>query len=248
MSHNPWPSTLANTQVNTQAASTTPQTPESVTSEPVVDQNTPPGIVDPDPNPPLGPDGEPLTLLEYKEEDIVAKRKYHENDKRYSGHGGTQDALKAFIVWMSKLTAEQQKQFKKPSYVHDAERTLGFIKTLQVGDVIGVESHMWKILDTKNPKKLKAVRRVISGNKASFPDEKVEDLTIQMVDMAFNKNCCEILYRNDTPYGMDEELSYKVRLKVYADKKGRTYVFKSGKEILPPSAENASATSEKESK
>ncbi len=179
---------------------------------------------------PIGPDGLPLTLVEEREDIINATRKYNPNDGRYAGHGGTQDAHKALFMLMAKLTPDQLKNFSKPNFLVDKERTLDFISTLKAGDVLGMNTDMYKLTSIKN-KKLTAIKRTIIGNKFAFPEGNEEIITPKQIDMAFNTASCEILYRDDAPYGMEPELSYKVNVKVYADSKGRTYIFRTGKDL-----------------
>ena len=187
----------------------------------------------------LGPDGKPLTLIEERDEVITTERKHNPADKRYSGHGSTADGLQAMIKAMASLPPGKDTDFTKPNFFFDKERTLDFMETLQVGDVLGVRADMFKIL-AKKKNKLEVVRRKRSYGTYDFPKDKEdinamqEELPAKEIDMAFAMASCEILYRNDTPYGMESELSYRVKVKVYADEKGRTYVFKTGKEVKSP--------------
>jgi len=182
---------------------------------------------------PIGPDGEPLTLVEEREDVINAVRKYNPSDVRYSGHGGTADGTRALINLMAKLPPEKANSLAKPSFFFDKERTLDFISTIQEGDILGIRTDMWKIVSAKNSK-LKGIKRLLVHNKYEYNSENIETIKPKDIDMAFAMASCEILYREDTPYGLEPELSYKVKVKLYSDSKGRTYIFRTGKEVKTP--------------
>lgn len=180
---------------------------------------------------PIGPDGEPLTLLEEREEIIETDRKYHPNDKRYFGSESTQEIMMAQIKMFGTMTPEQAEAFANGTLLMDEERTRDFLSFLQKDDVVGVRTHMYKISNV-NEDGFTGVRRTFNKFERKYgftlPEEEV---SVYDLDSALTLEACEILYRNDKPYGLDSELSYKIKIKVYTDSIGRTYVFRTGKSI-----------------
>lgn len=197
---------------------------------------------------PVGPDGSPLTFVEEREEFIETDRKYHPNDGRYVGHASTQEIMMGTVRFLSKLTPEQSAQLQNNELLFDEERTNDFYDFLEVGDIVGVKTNAYKILakdeDDNGVRSLLLSKKTYNryDRKYEFSGEE-ERLSLYDLDFALSIGACEILYRNDKPYGVDNELSYKVKLRVYSDSVGRTYVFRSGKSVEKTSKTQSSETS-----
>lgn len=182
------------------------------------------------PSNPIGPDGKPLTLLEEREEVIEAKRKIHPNASRYLGKKTTQEIQSATIKYLSSLSPADV-QNVGTSFMSNEERTRDFFDFLEVGDVIGYRAMMFKIEDkTDDTISGPALKISRDGRSTSFEGPQTS-VNIYNLDFALSISACEILYRNDKPFGVENEMSYKVRVRVYEDSYGRTYVFRSGKEL-----------------
>lgn len=178
----------------------------------------------------LGPDGSPLRLLEEREEVIEAKRKWHPNANRYLGRKSTQEIQSATIKYLSSLSPEDMPNVGT-SFMSNEERTRDFFDFLEVGDVVGYRAMMFKIEektdDTISGQALKISR---DGRETSFTGP-FTSVNIWNLDFALSISACELLYRNDKPYGVENDMAYKVKVRVYEDSHGRTYVFRSGKEL-----------------
>ena len=184
---------------------------------------------------PIGPDGEPLIFLEERVEEISTDRKYHPNAKKYLGRPSTQEIQMAIIRHMKTLTKDQIQGMKNRTYLHDEARTRDFFDFLEVGDVLGIQTTMYRIVEKTDDQIVTNTFKMPSGGKITEKDdlftgpEKTHGL--YDLDYAMNLGVCELLYRNDKPYGVENDLNYRVTLRVYEDKHGRTYVFRNGKEV-----------------
>lgn len=181
---------------------------------------------------PIGPDGDPLTLVEEREEVVKAKRKFHPSADKYVGRDSSQEQMSALIKFYNTLNPEQEKAYENGVLIYDEERTRDWMSAIKTSDIVGLKGNMYQIREIEDDKIVCGVREYdVYARKSNFDGEPVE-LSIYDIDMALNLGVGEILYRNDIPYGLDEEMEYKVKVKVYADKVGRTYVFKTGREIV----------------
>lgn len=179
---------------------------------------------------PLGPDGNPLTFVEEREDVIKTKAKYHPSDSKYVGKESSQEGMMRRINFFNELSDEQKEAYRNNSLILDEERTRGFMGAIEVDDVVGIKGNMYKISSVSEDE-IAGYPRKLSSRKFEYSmDEK--RFTLQEMDMALNLERAEILYRNEKPFGVEEEMEYKVKLKVYADSHGRTYVFKSGKQVV----------------
>lgn len=196
----------------------------------------------------MGPDGKPLTLIEEREEVIKAKAKYHPNDEKYVGRMSSQEQMSALIKFYAELSSEQEKAYEEGVLLYDEERTRDWLGFLQAEDIIGLKGQMYKVLETSDDALVCAPRGYDKYNRKAHFDTDPETFTIYDVDMALNLALGEILYRNDQPFGVEQEMSYKVKVSVYADSIGRTYVFKSGRKVIAPNASETDSKQEPEEK
>lgn len=178
---------------------------------------------------PIGPDGKPLRFVEEKEEVIKTAAKYNPSDSKYIGKESSQESLMRRINFFNELSDEQKEAYKTNSLILDEERTRGFMSAIEVNDVVGIKGNMYKISSVSDDE-IVGHQRKLSSRKFEF-DMNEKKFSFQEMDMALNLEQAEILYRNDKPFGVEEEMEYKVKLRVYADEMGRTYVFKSGKHV-----------------
>lgn len=182
---------------------------------------------------PIGPDGLPLTLKEVREEIITADRKYHPNDYKFNGmQQSSQDLLMAQLKMFEKLTPDQEIEFEAGTLIYDEERTRDFMDAMLVGDIVGVRNTMYRIVSVNDDGFVGCPRGYNKYDRKYHFDTPEETVSIYDLDAALTMGFGEILYRNDKPFGLDDEMTYKVVVKVYADSVGRTYVFKGGREVI----------------
>lgn len=180
----------------------------------------------------LGPDGKPLTLIEEREEVIKTKRKYHPNDEKYAGRESSQEQMSALIKFYADLTPEQERDYENGVLLFDEERTRDWMSFLQPDDIIGLKNQMYKVHSVSENEIVGSPRGWDKYERKATFDTEPETFSVYDVDLALNLGHGEILYRNNVPFGLEEEMEYKVRVRVYADSVGRTYVFRSGREIV----------------
>lgn len=185
---------------------------------------------------PIGPDGFPMKLLEEREEVIKTKRKYNPDDSRYRGFPSSQEILMAETRFLADLDENQSFDFEIGALLFDENRTRLFFEFLEKEDVLGFRSEMYQVVGKETDNLLVHQKRWNKyENKHMFfsdtDDNEPEKLSVYDLDNALSIGFCQLLYRNNVPYGMDEDLEYKVKVKVYVDSVGRTYAIKSGKEI-----------------
>lgn len=184
---------------------------------------------------PLGPDGNPLTLLEEREEIITTDRKYNPDDYRFNGmQTSSQEMLMAQIKLFELVAPEQEQDFENGTLIFDEDRTRDFMDALQPTDIIGVKNTMYRFHGLDGDTLRVSPRAYDKYNRKYHFDTPEEIISLVELDNALTMGFGQIMYRNDKPFGLDNEMTYKIRVKVYADNVGRTYVFKSGREIIKP--------------
>jgi len=202
-------------------------------------------------NGPIGPDGLPLTLIETREDIITTDRKYNPDDFKYNGmQQSSQDLLMAQIKLFEKLSPEQEADYEAGTLVYDEERTRDFMDAIQVGDIVGIKNTMYSIKKIDADSMIGCPRGYNKYDRKYHFDTEEETISLVDLDNALTMGFGQILYRNDKPFGLDDEMTYKVIVKVYADSVGRTYVFKGGREVVKhtqPESKNDTATTGKDS-
>lgn len=184
-------------------------------------------------NGPIGPDGLPMTLVEEREEIIKTDRKYHPDDNKYIGQRSNQELMMAQIKLYEQLSPEQEKDYENGILLFDEDRTRDWMSVLLPGDIIGLKTFMHRVVsaDGDNDEITVTTREFNKYERKYTFDGEESTISIFEIDNALSIGFGQILYRNDLPFGLDKELEYKVKVKVYADSVGRTYVFKSGREV-----------------
>jgi putative DNA primase/helicase len=182
---------------------------------------------------PIGPDGLPMTLLEEREEVIETDRKYNPDDFKYNGQRSNQELMMAQIKLYEQISSEQEKDYENGTLLFDEERTRDFMGALEVEDVLGLKTVMCKVRSV-GENEIKVTERAWDKFTRKYHfDTEEQTVSIYDLDNALSMGVGQILYRKDKPFGLDKEMAYKVKVKVYADSVGRTYVFRTGKEITP---------------
>lgn len=169
-------------------------------------------------------------LVQYKKvksEDIIlkGKRKYHPNDEKYNNQESTRDSMVAEIKFMSTFTDEQSTLFSKGKLIATPEKTDEFWNTVQKDDILGFRGNAYKVVDktkaTIGLNKKKPMR--YRSDEPTFLETK-EKITKYEVDYALNIDFCEILYRDGKPYGLPEDMEYKVKVNIYENEKGESII------------------------
>ena len=175
---------------------------------------------------------------------LKAKRRYHPNEKKYDGRASTADMLVAQIEFAGKLTPEQSKLFKKNKLIYDQEKFDALFNDIGINDVIGYKGMIYKVLSKHRQRGLSLSKRKFRNRNDEQVFTDVEDLKISIYDLDFmmNLNSAEILYKDGKPYGVSEDLEYKVKVEVFTDENGNQYVTQKGREIKPGSSDAAAAT------
>ena len=200
---------------------------------------------------PIGPDGNPLTLMEEREEIITTDRKYNPDDFKYNGmQQRSQDLMSAQLKLFEQLTPDQEIDYENGTLLFDEDRTRDFMDAIEKNDIVGIKNTMYRITSVDADALTGSPRGYNKYDRKYHFDTEEETISIYDLDNALSLGFGQILYRNDKPFGLDNEMTYKVRVKVYADSVGRTYVYKSGREVVKDSAseeKNDTATTGKES-
>jgi len=218
-----------NTNRRLQMAEETPETTAPETEETATEEETEGSTA----SGPIGPDGQPMTLLEEREEIIETDRKYNPDDFKYNGQRSNQELMMAQIKLYEQISPEQEQDFENGTLLFDEERTRDFMGALEAEDILGLKTTMCKVRSIGQDE-LKVTERAWDkfARKYHFDTEE-QTISIYDLDNALSMGVGQILYRNDKPFGLDKEMAYKVKVKVYADSVGRTYVFRTGKEVTP---------------
>lgn len=129
-------------------------------------------------------------MSQVTEKTVTVKVRTHPREMFYSGRQ-TRDHLNAIMQYMS-----EKKTFP------DADAVNTFLKTVQVGDYVGVEHNQYKVEEVYEDS-FNGIH-ILSRNSVVV---NVEDLT-----MGLGTGFCEILYRDGKPYGIETEKQVKVKI------------------------------------
>jgi hypothetical protein len=136
-----------------------------------------------------------------KEEILKIKRKEHPNHRKYIGKK-TFDHHQALLDLVMKLSDEENERFVNPNDFIKKEQLDKFLAEIKPKDIIGIEEQL--IILTK-----KTDNGIIGDD---FYGKKTDIfIPIKNIDIALCMNCCEILYRDEKPYGVSEEVNIKIR-------------------------------------
>lgn len=187
---------------------------------------------------PIGPDGNPLTLVEEREEIIETDRKYNPDDYKYTGQERSQELMSAQLKLFEKLTPEQEIEMENGTLLFDEERTRDFMDALCPEDIVGIRNTMYRIKKVENDEVVAVPRQWNKYDRKYHFEGEEQSINIYDLDNALSLGFGQILYRNDKPFGLDKEMAYKIKVRVYADSVGRTYVFRTGREVTPHSKQD----------
>lgn len=129
-------------------------------------------------------------MTQVTERTVTVKVKNHPRDMFYSGRQ-TRDHLNGMMQYMS-----SKKTFP------DLDKVSEFLKTVHIGDYVGVEHNQYKVEEVAEHS---FIGFDIHAKKAATIN--AEDLT-----MGLGSGFCEILYRDNKPYGIETEKQVKVKI------------------------------------
>jgi hypothetical protein len=129
-------------------------------------------------------------MSEVTERTVTVKVKNHPRDMFYTGRQ-TRDHLNGMMQYMA-----SKKTFP------DVERVSTFLKTVCVGDFVGVEHNQYRVEEVQEDSFIGI--NILSKQSQTVS---VEDLT-----MGLGSGFCEILYRDGKPYGIETEKQVKVKI------------------------------------
>ena len=129
-------------------------------------------------------------MTQVTERTVTVKVKNHPRDMFYSGRQ-TRDHLNGMMQYMS-----SKKTFP------DLDKVSEFLKTVHIGDYVGVEHNKYKVEEVAEHS---FIGFDIHAKKAATIN--AEDLT-----MGLGSGFCEILYRDNKPYGIETEKQVKVKI------------------------------------
>ena len=144
---------------------------------------------------------------------VKGKRVKHPNEIKYPGRPCV-EAQKAFSQVMEYLPSEDMEKFLNGTLIHDEEQTAELFDQIQIGDTIGLCSHtegygmvaeQWVVKDI--PKDADILKCHARNAEEATRDIYFEDISIGLV-----MGMAEILLRGKTPFGVTEEIEYKVRV------------------------------------
>jgi len=129
-------------------------------------------------------------MSEVTEKTVTVKVKNHPRDMFYMGRQ-TRDHLAGIMQYMS-----------SGGKMVDIVRVINFMKTVKEGDIVGVEHNQYRVEEVQDCGFLG-----INVATKSSANVSTEDLTIGL-----GSGFCEILYRDNKPYGIETEKQVKVKI------------------------------------
>ena len=129
-------------------------------------------------------------MTQVTEKTVTVKVKNHPRDMFYSGKQ-TRDHLNGMMKYMA----------SKQTFP-DLEKVTEFMKSVQVGDYVGVEHNQYRVEEVSEYSFIGM--NILSKERMTLSSE---DLT-----MGLGSGFCEILYRDGKPYGIETEKQVKVKI------------------------------------
>lgn len=163
---------------------------------------------------------------------IKSKRFEHPNATKYPGRPSLEFGT-GFRNFLSKLSFSQQDELAEGTLIVDEEDSIKFFDSIQVGDVIGVglfkginehgenphsepAAHLCEVLEIFPEKDLMNVRNLSYEKQVSKrnPNYKGVEFELAFEDLscALAMGFGEILERNGKPYGVSEDIEYKIKV------------------------------------
>jgi len=129
-------------------------------------------------------------MSQVTEKTVTVKVKNHPREMFYPGKQ-TRDHLNAIMQYMSE---------KKP--FPDLKSVETFLKTVNVGDVVGVEHNQYRVEEVDQ-------YSFVGMNNST---KRSVTLSSEDITMGLGAGYCEILYRDGKPYGIETEKQVKVKI------------------------------------
>lgn len=146
---------------------------------------------------------------------VTIKRKEHPNMWRYPNSTNT-EYLGNLMRYMSSLTKEEKSLLRDNDYMRTPEETIELFNEIEIGDVIGCETNLYKIV-SKTDNSL--IGCMTDGKKAVV--ETRTEIPVSQLDFAKQIGYAEILIHNDKFYGVSdtEEVTLIIKKYIPEDKK-----------------------------
>lgn len=129
-------------------------------------------------------------MAQVTEKTVTVKVKDHPREMYYRGRQTT-DHLQQMIKFMSTR-----------SKVPDLDLVETFLKTVNIGDTVGVEHNQYKVEELNT--------RTFSGT--NLHNKTFTTLSPEEITIGLGTTFCEILYRDGKPYGIETEKQVKVKI------------------------------------
>ena len=163
--------------------------------------------------------------VKHTEFKIKGKRKLHPNEKNYPGRPSV-EIQNLFLQVMECLESDEMEQVLQGTYIGDEERTSELFDSIEVGDIIGVATFeegrgwvpaQWKVMEIpEGADVLTCIPRIEVRKDENLEDfEKLAErrsIYYEDISIGLLMGRAEILLRGDKPFGVSEEVEYKVLL------------------------------------
>lgn len=149
------------------------------------------------------------------EHKFTTKRKEHPNDVRYPCRS-SQEILSAGLKLLSSLSQKDCDLLKKNELILDEEETAELYDAIQSKDIIGLALLREKGFISNKYEVLEKTDQDYMICKNLKTEEK-EEISFQDVSIGFALGFAEILYRDEKPFGISEDIEYTI--KIHHDKK-----------------------------
>ncbi len=173
-----------------------------------------------------------LTKVTEETQVIKTKRKYHPNEENYRGDESTQETMVKEIEFMGSLTDEQSDKFIAGKLIFDEDKLNSYWNEIRKNDIVGFQGNVYRV-DGKTKATLTLSRRKPKRyrNDEDTYAEETKKVSRYDLDHMMNIGFTEILYRDGKPYGVSEDLEYKINVALWEDKDGNKYTTQKGREI-----------------
>lgn len=177
--------------------------------------------------------------MKVQEHVITSKRERHPNDVRYPCRG-SHEILEAGRKFITSLSASQKKELLVGNLILDEEETAELFDFFQENDIIGLgilrdvgfKSNMYKILKIHRDQDWMECENLLSKD--------IEEISFQDVSVGFAMGFAEVLYRDEKPFGVTENVEYKISIHYEEDEEKKAEGQTVNPEQSQDSAENQS--------
>ena len=146
------------------------------------------------------------------------------------------ETQQAFLQVMECLEEKEVNQFLEGTLVYDEESTTELFDEIKEGDIIGCVTHVlnegwvpaqWKVMEIpEGDDVLKCQTR--------YEPKREREIFYEDVSIGLVMGMCEILLRDDKPYGVSEEIDYIFRVPVYEMTEEEAAAHEAAKEEAKP--------------